>query len=157
ISRLLGKHSQMNSGAGALGADTSQGTFRRPRRSILIATLIIVAVHGALLCATLGDWRVTLDSGCHVSLARAYAEHGLVPWDHINFGPAGRPNLQAPLMHLAVGAVGRAIGGTGDDYVLANAIFSMVQWTAAVATAAFFGLLLGGEWAMLIAVALLSG
>ncbi len=149
----------MNSGAGALEADTPQSAvaLRRPRRSILLATLVVVGVHGALLGVTLDDWRVTLDSGYHVSLARAYAEHGLVPWDHLNFGPAGRPNLQAPLMHLAVGAVGRAIGGTGDDYVLANAIFSMVQWTAAVATAAFFGLLLGGAWAMLIAAALLSG
>ncbi len=149
----------MRSGAAGSIADAPRGAAeRRPCRwSILIATLLILGIHGALLGATLGDWRVTLDSGYHVSLARAYAEHGIVPWDRINFGPAGRPNLQAPLMHLAVGAVGRAIGGTGDDYLLANAILALVQWTAAVATAAFFGLLLGGEWAMLIAAALLSG
>ncbi len=105
ISRLPGKHSQMNPGAGALEADIPQGAvaLRRPRQSILLATLIIVGVHGALLCATLDDWRVTLDSGYPVSLARAHAAHGLVPWDHIDFRLAGRLNLQAPLMDLAVG------------------------------------------------------
>ena len=114
-------------------------------------------MHGALLLSTLRDWRVTLDSGYHVSLARAYGEHGLVPWDQINFGPTGRPNLQAPLMYMAIGGLGRALGGTGGDYVLANAIVAAMQWAAAMATAAFFALLLGGEWAMLIAAALLSG
>ena len=114
-------------------------------------------MHGALLLSTLRDWRVTLDSGYHVSLARAYGEHGLVPWDHINFGPTGRPNLQAPLMYMVIGGLGRAMGGTGGDYVLANAIVAAMQWAAAMATAAFFALLLGGEWAMLIAAALLSG
>src|SRR6185437_11581582 len=53
--------------------------------------------------------------------------------------------------------IGRVIGGTGGDYVLANAIVAAMQWGAAMATAAFFALLLGGEWAMLIAAALLSG
>src|SRR5580704_11338503 len=56
----------------------------RPRRPLIIATILILTVHGALLVSTLTDWRVTLDSGYHISLARAYAEHGLVPWDHIN-------------------------------------------------------------------------
>ncbi len=127
------------------------------RRWVIIAAILIVSVHGALLFSTLTDWRVTLDSGYHVSLARAYGEHGLVVWDQINFGPAGRPNLQAPLMHVAVGAIGRAMGGTGRDYVLANAMLAAMQWAAAIATAAFFALLLGGEWAMLLAVALLGG
>ena len=127
------------------------------RRRVIIAALVILALHGALLFSTLTDWRVTLDSGYHVSLARQYGEHGPVVWDRINFGPGGRPNLQAPLLHLAVGAMGRAMGGTGDDYVLANAILAAAQWTAAMATAAYFALLLGGEWAMLFAVALLSG
>jgi hypothetical protein len=127
------------------------------RRWVVIAAILILSVHGALLLSTLTDWRVTLDSGYHVSLARAYGEHGLVAWDHINFGPAGRPNLQAPLMHLAVGAIGRAMGGAGRDYVLANATLAAVQWAAAMATAAFFALLLGGELAMLLAVAMLSG
>jgi hypothetical protein len=127
------------------------------RRWVIIAAILIVSVHGALLFSTLTDWRVTLDSGYHVSLARAYGEHGLVVWDQINFGPAGRPNLQAPLMHVAVGAIGRVMGGTGRDYVLANAMLAAMQWAAAIATAAFFALLLGGEWAMLLAVALLGG
>jgi hypothetical protein len=127
------------------------------RRWVVIAAILILSVHGALLLSTLTDWRVTLDSGYHVSLARAYGEHGLVAWDQINFGPAGRPNLQAPLMHLAVGAIGRAMGGAGRDYVLANATLAAVQWAAAMATAAFFALLLGGELAMLLAVAMLSG
>jgi hypothetical protein len=143
------------------GSRTATGEFPRsqprPRRPIIIATVLILSVHGALLVSTLTDWRVTLDSGYHVSLARAYAEHGLVPWDHINFGPAGRPNLQAPLMHMAVGAIGRAIGARGGDYVLVNAVLAAMQWAAAMATAAFFALLLGGEWAMLLAAALLSG
>jgi hypothetical protein len=127
------------------------------RRWVIIAAILILCVHGALLLSTLTDWRVTLDSGYHVSLAREYGEHGLVAWDNINFGPAGRPNLQAPLMHMAVGAIGRAMGATGRDYVLANAILAAVQWATAVATAAFFALLLGGKWAMLLAVALLGG
>ena len=128
-----------------------------PPRWLIIATLLILCAHGALLLSTLADWRVTLDSGYHVSLARAYGEHGMVPWDRINFGPAGRPNLQAPLMHMVVGATGRAMGGTGGNYVLANAMLAAVQWAAAMATAAFFALLLGGPWAMLLAAALLSG
>jgi hypothetical protein len=143
------------------GSRTATGEFPRsqprPRRPLIIATIFILTVHGALLVSTLTDWRVTLDSGYHVSLARAYAEHGLVRWDHINFGPAGRPNLQAPLMHMAVGAIGRAIGARGGDYVLVNAVLAAMQWAAAMATAAFFALLLGGEWAMLLAAALLSG
>ena len=60
-------------------------------------------------------------------------------------------------MYMAVGAIGRAMGGRGGDYVLANAMLAAVQWAAAMATAAFFALLLGGEWAMLLAAALLSG
>lgn len=127
------------------------------RRWVIIAAILILCVHGALLLSTLTDWHVTLDSGYHVSLAREYGEHGLVAWDHINFGPAGRPNLQAPLMHMVVGAMGRAMGGTGGDYVLANAMLAAVQWAAAMATAAYFALLLGGPWAMLLAAALLGG
>ncbi len=126
-------------------------------RWIIAAALLLLSVHGALLLAVLGDWRVTIDSAYHVSLARAFGEHGLVPWDQVNFGPGGRPNLQGPLMYLVIGGLGRAIGGTGADYVLANAIVAAAQWAAAMATAAAFALWLGGEWAMLIAAALLSG
>jgi hypothetical protein len=114
---------------------------------VIAAALLVLSVHGALLLATLGDWRVTIDSAYHVSLARAWGEHGLVPWDHINFGPGGRPNLQGPLMYLVIGGLGRAMGGAGRDYVLANAIVAAAQWAAAMATAAVFALWLGGEWA----------
>jgi hypothetical protein len=126
-------------------------------RWVIAAALVVLSIHGALLLATLGDWRVTIDSAYHVSLARAYGEHGLVPWEHINFGPGGRPNLQGPLMYLVIGGLGRAMGGSGNDYVLANAIVAAAQWIAAMATAGLFALWMGGEWAMLIAVALLSG
>jgi len=143
--------------AGAERAATDRFSRPRSRRRVIIATILILSVHGALLLSTLTDWRVTLDSGYHVSLAREYGEDGLAAWDHVNFGPAGRPNLQAPLMHLIVGAMGRAMGGRGGDYVLANAMLAAVQWAAAMATAAFFALLLGGEWAMLLAAALLGG
>lgn len=127
------------------------------RRWVTIAAILILCVHGTLLLSTLTDWRVTLDSGYHVSLAREYGEHSLVVWDPVNFGPAGRPNLQAPLMHMAVGAIGRAMGGRGGDYVLANAMLAALQWAAAMGTAAYFALLLGGAWAMLLAGALLAG
>lgn len=96
----------------------------RLRRWVILAAIFILCVHGALALSTLGDWRVTLDSAYHVSLARAYGEHGLVLWDHINFGPTGRPNLQAPLMYMIVGALGRALGASGDGYVLANAMLA---------------------------------
>src|SRR5579872_623660 len=109
-------------GVNARTTATDESAQPPPQRWVIIAAIFILSVHGALLLSTLTDWRVTIDSGYHVSLARAYGEHGPVPWDHINFGPAGRPNLQAPLMHMAVGAIGRVIGGTGGDYVLANAI-----------------------------------
>jgi hypothetical protein len=116
-----------------------------------------VILHGGLLAASIPDYRVTIDSAYHVSLGRAYGEQGFVPWDDINFGLRGRPNLQGPLLHAAIGGLGRILGGGGDDYVLANAILAVVQWLAAMATAAFFAGTLGGELAMLLAVALLSG
>jgi hypothetical protein len=134
-----------------------QPTATRRNRWVIAAALIVLSIHGALLLSTLGHWRITIDSAYHVSLARAYGEHGLVPWDHINFGPRGRPNLQGPLMYLVIGGLGRLMGGGGNDYVLANAIVAAAQWVAAMATAGLFALWLSGEWAALIAVALLSG
>jgi hypothetical protein len=61
----------------------------------------LLALHGILLLSTLPDYFVGIDSGYPVSLARWYGEHGSAWWDHINFGPGGRPNLQGPLMHMA--------------------------------------------------------
>ena len=95
----------------------------------------MLALHAVLLVVALPDFRVSIDSGYHVSLARWYGEHGTAWWDHINFGPGGRPNLQGPAMHMAIGALGRVLGGTGDDYVLANAILGVLQWAAALFTA----------------------
>jgi hypothetical protein len=127
------------------------------RRPAVVLTVALVLLHGGLLAASLSDYRVTIDSAYHVAMGRAYGEQGLVPWDHINFGPGGRPNLQAPLLHAAIGGLGRLLGGRGDDYVRANAILAVTQWFAAVGTIAFFSSLLVGELAMLTAVALLSG
>ncbi|MGH7931748.1 MAG: hypothetical protein ACREQN_01130 [Candidatus Binataceae bacterium] len=124
---------------------------------VVLVAMALLCVHGGLLAASIPNYRVTIDSAYHVSLARDYGEHGQAWWDHINFGPRGRPNLQAPLMHAVVGAVGRALGGSGDDYVLANAIVAVAQWAAAMGTAGFFAYELGGAWALLLAAALLSG
>src|SRR5512139_3270280 len=101
-------------------------------------TIAVLALHGILLAIALPDYFVGIDSGYHVSLARWYGEHGTGWWDHINFGPGGRPNLQGPLMHVAIGYLGRALGGDGMDYVRANAILALTQWAAATFTAWFF-------------------
>jgi hypothetical protein len=124
---------------------------------LVLTTCAILLLHGSLLAVTIADYRVTIDSAYHVSMGRCYGEHGLVPWDYVNFGPRGRPNLQGPLLHGAIGGLGRLLGGRGDDYVRANAILAVIQWAAAMGTAAFFAFWLGGELAMLLAVALLSG
>ena len=120
-------------------------------------TIAILALHGILLVWMLPDYFVGIASGYHVSLARWYGEHGTAWWDHINFGPGGRPNLQGPLTHMAIGYLGRALGGEGMDYVHANAILGLIQWAAAMFTAWFFARRYGGDWAALFAVALLSG
>jgi hypothetical protein len=121
------------------------------------ATLAIIALHGILLLITLPDYFVSIDSGYHVSLARWYGEHGTAWWDHINFGPGGRPNLQGPLLHMAIGALGRLLGGAGMDYVHANAFLGFTQWAAAIFTVWFFARRFGGDWAALFAVTLFSG
>ena len=121
------------------------------------AAIAILGLHFVLLLLSLPDYFVGIDSGYHVSLARWYGEHGTAWWDHINFGPGGRPNLQGPLMHMAIGYLGRMPGGDGMDYVRANAILSLVQWMAAMFTAWFFARRYGGDWAALFAVTLLSG
>ncbi len=120
-------------------------------------TIALLALHGILLLISLPDYFVSIDSGYHVSLARWYGEHGAAWWDHINFGPGGRPNLQGPLMHMANGYLGRLIGGTGMDYVHVNAVLGFLQWASAMFTVWFFARRFGGDWAALFAVALLSG
>src|SRR5579885_917785 len=133
------------------------GPGARHRHAALIAAGAIFSIHFALLAGSLLDYRVTIDSAYHVAMARQWGLQGWVLWDQVNFGPRGRPNLQGPLFQAAIGALGRLLGGTGADYVLANAIAALTQWTAAVLTAAFFALQLQGEWAALFAVSLLSG
>src|SRR5919201_2229212 len=120
-------------------------------------TAAIVALHAIPLAASLRDYRVSVDSGYHVSLARWYAEHHSAWWDSINFQPRGRPNLQGPALHVAIAALGRALGGNADSYVLANAILALVQWLCAVFTVWYFARREGGDDAGLIAVALLTG
>ena len=136
-----------------LGAAARPAVSRAARR----ITWVLLALHAALLALTIPDYRVSVDSGYHVSMARDYAEHGPAFWDRVNFAPAGRPNLQGPALHVAIAVLGRAAGGTGDAYVLANAVLAVAQWLAAVLTALYFARRLGGDWAGLFACALLAG
>ncbi len=124
---------------------------------IRLATGAIVALHLLLLAASLGDYRVSVDSAYHVALARQYGEHGSYWWDDIHYAPAHRPNLQGPAVHVAVGVLGRLLGGTGDDYVRANAIIALLGWLGAVATVLHFARREGGERAALLAVAAFTG
>lgn len=124
----------------------------------LVAAWLVLGLHAFLLVASFSNYRVSIDSGYHVSLSRYYAEHGFQAWwDPINYGPGGRPNLQGPLQHIVVGAMGRLAGGSGDAYVAANTILALVQWAAAMLTVIFFARKYGGDYAALTGVALLSG
>jgi hypothetical protein len=102
------------------------------------ALVAVVGLHFALLAASLPDYMVGVDSAFHVALARQYGEHGAFFWDAIHYGPAHRPNLQGPAMHVAIGLLGRLLGGSGDDYIRANALLGLGQWCAAIATVVFF-------------------
>ncbi len=118
---------------------------------------LVVGMHLALLLAMAPDYFADNDLGFHVSLGRQYGEHGSYFWDHLNWAPSGRPNLQGPALHVGIGLLGRLLGGEGDDYVLAFAILAILQWSAAVLTAIYFARRLGGDWAALYAAALLTG
>jgi hypothetical protein len=120
-------------------------------------TAAIVALHFILLALSLGDYRVSIDSGFHVSLAEWYAHHGAAWWDHVNFGPRGRPNLQGPGLHVAIAALGTVLGGRPGDFILANAILALAQWCAAIATLWFFARRASGAVAAMFAVALFAG
>ncbi len=121
------------------------------------ATWIVVAVHATLLILMMRDYFADNDLGYHISLARQYAEHGAYFWDRLNWAPTGRPNLQGPLLHYAVGVLGRLLGGEGDDYVFAFSVLAVFQWAAAMFTAIWFARHYGGDRAALVAAALLSG
>lgn len=120
-------------------------------------TVLIVALHAALLLASLPDYFADNDLGFHISLGRQYGERGSYFWDSLNWAPTGRPNLQGPLLHYGIGMLGRALGGEGGDYVLAFSLLAVLQWGAAVFTCIFFARRYGGDWAGLFGVALLTG
>ncbi|MGQ9633494.1 MAG: hypothetical protein ACUVXB_04545 [Bryobacteraceae bacterium] len=120
-------------------------------------TWAVIAVHACLLVWSFPDYFADNDLGYHISLARQYGEHGSYFWDKLNYGPTGRPNLQGPLLHYAVGFLGRALGGEGEDYVHAFTVFALFQWAVAVFTAVFFARKYGGDLAGLFAAALLTG
>lgn len=126
----------------------------RASRVARAATWTLIALHGALLAAAFGDYRVSVDSAYHVALARQYAEHGTYFWDDIHYAPAHRPNLQGPAVHVAIALVGRVLGG---DYVLANALVALAGWLAAVLTVLYFARREGGDRAALLAVATFTG
>lgn len=126
-------------------------------RAARIATWSILGVNATLLAISLPDYRVSIDSGYHISLAEWYAAHGQAWWDHINFGPGGRPNLQGPALHIATALLGKLLGGTPDRFILANAILGIAQWSAAMLTVLYFARRLGGDTAAMFAVAMLAG
>jgi hypothetical protein len=117
----------------------------------------IIALHGGLLLLMLPDYFADNDLGFHISLARQYAEHGTYFWDHLNWAPTGRPNLQGPLLHVAIAGLGLLLGGDGWAFVRAFSLLAIFQWAAAMFTAVFFARRFGGDRAGLFAAALLSG
>lgn len=121
------------------------------------ATLALLGLHVLLLVFSLPDYRTSVDNGYHVSLARLYGEHGTAFWDPLNYGPDGRPNLNAPLQHAITGALGRVLGGDGSDYILASDLLAVLQWSCAMLTVWFFARRHGGDGAALLAVCVASG
>lgn len=136
---------------------TTSPPARGPSLATGLATALLLGVHAALLLLALRDPRNLIDTGYHVSLGRLHGEQGLVPYDPMNFNPGGRPNLNAPLLHMGIGALGRLLGGEGDDYVRSSALLAVAQWTAAMLTVWWFGRRLGGDRAGLLAAALACG
>jgi len=121
------------------------------------ALAVLISAHAVLLIVMLRDYLADNDLGYHISLARQYAEHGFYWWDHLNWAPTGRPNLQGPALHYAIGSLGLILGGGGWDYVHAFSVLAIGQWATAVFTAFFFARRFGGDGAALLAVALLTG
>ena len=105
-------------------------SLEAPNRTARAVTWTILGVNALLLAVSVPDYRVSIDSGYHISLARWYAAHGIAWWDHINYGPGGRPNLQGPALHVAIAILGLILGGRPDSFILANAILGLAQWGA---------------------------
>lgn len=129
----------------------------RHSRGARRALTVVIAIHAILLLLMLRDYFADNDLGYHISLARQYAENLTYWWDHLNWAPTGRPNLQGPALHYAIAALGLLMGGEGWDYVRAFSILAVTQWAAAVFTAVFFARRFGGDRAALFAAALLTG
>ena len=53
-------------------------------RAARTITWTILGVNAILLIISIPDYRVSIDSGYHISVARWYAAHGSAWWDHIN-------------------------------------------------------------------------
>ena len=132
-------------------------SLEAPSRAARVVTWTILGVNAILLIISLPDYRVSIDSGYHISLARWYAAHGTAWWDHVNYGPGGRPNLQGPALHVAIAILGLILGGRPDSFILANAILGVAQWGAGMLTVLYFARRLGGDIAAMFAVALLAG
>ncbi len=133
---------------------TENHMVSRPAR---IALCAILCLHAVLLVAMLPDYFADNDLGYHISLGRQFGEHGGYFWDSLNWVPTGRPNLHGPLLHGAIGLLGRILGGEGGDYILAFSLLSLLQWAAAMFTAIWFARRWGGDRAALFAAAILSG
>ncbi len=118
---------------------------------------LVVALHLSLLIASLPNYRASVDAAYHTAMGRQYGIHGTYYWDAIHFGPAHRPNLQGPAVHMAIGVIGRSLGGEGDDYRTANDLLGIFCWIAGVGTVICFAQRLGGQLASLIAAAVLTG
>ena len=129
----------------------------RDSRGARHALVLVIALHLILLLLMLRDYFADNDLGYHISLARQYAENGVYWWDYLNWAPTGRPNLQGPALHYAIGFLGRLMGGDGWAYINAFSILAVGQWAAAVFTAVYFARRFGGDRAALFAAALLTG
>jgi hypothetical protein len=131
--------------------------FHRTNPTARITTYAIIAVNAALLIWAIPNYRVSIDSGYHISLAEWYAHHGAAWWDYINWGPGGRPNLQGPGLHVAIAILGTLMGGSPHAFIIANAILAVSQWLAAIFTVLYFARRLCGDMAAMFAVAMLAG
>lgn len=120
-------------------------------------TWFVVGLHLAMLLAALPNYRASVDSAYHTAMGRQYGIHGVYFWDNVHFGPAHRPNLQGPAVHLGIGLIGRLLGGEGDDYRRANDLLGIGCWLAGVGTVVHFARRASGDLAALLAAAVVTG
>jgi hypothetical protein len=120
-------------------------------------TRAVVALHLVLLLAALPHFRASVDSAYHTAMGRQFGIHGICLWDNVHYAPAHRPHLQGPAVHLAIGMLGRLLGGDGDAYVNANATLGVLCWLTAVGTTIYFARRLSGDLAALLATVVLIG